>query len=40
MEKFSKLLTKLKHVLQEDDAADSAAHGHHAPLPHDAPPKP
>ena len=39
MEKFSKLLTKLKHVLQEDDAADSAAHGHDAPLPHDAPPE-
>ncbi len=33
MEKFSKLLTKLKHVLQEDGGADSAPHGHDAPLP-------
>ncbi len=39
MEKFSKLLTKLKHVLHEDDAADSAAHGHDAPLPHDDTPE-
>jgi S-DNA-T family DNA segregation ATPase FtsK/SpoIIIE len=39
MEKFSKLLTKLKHVLHEDDAADSAAHGHHAPPPHDDTPE-
>ncbi|WP_147693103.1 DNA translocase FtsK [Vogesella mureinivorans] len=33
MEKFSKLLTKLKHVLQEDGGADSAPHGQDAPLP-------
>ena len=39
MEKFSKLLTKLKHVLHEDDAADSAANGHDAPLPHDDTPE-
>jgi S-DNA-T family DNA segregation ATPase FtsK/SpoIIIE len=33
MEKFSKLLTKLKHVLQEDGGADNAPHGQDAPLP-------